>query len=102
MWLGIDHNFTAEDPPLVFETMVFPSQGKPIDVRGLLGGGPNAQAAAAWREQECWRWPTESAACAEGQRQRVCGGASCLGAVVLSEPYSGLDQDCFHKVARQR
>ena len=26
VWLGLDHNFTDHGPPLIFETMVFPSQ----------------------------------------------------------------------------
>lgn len=27
VWLGLDHNFSGEGPPLIFETMVFPSDG---------------------------------------------------------------------------
>lgn len=27
VWLGLDHTFSGEGPPLIFETMVFPSKG---------------------------------------------------------------------------
>lgn len=27
VWLGLDHRFGPEGPPLIFETMVFPSKG---------------------------------------------------------------------------
>lgn len=31
VWLGLDHNYHAEGPPLIFETMVF-KQGDAIDL----------------------------------------------------------------------
>jgi hypothetical protein len=48
VWVGIDHNFGDEGPPLIFETMVF---GGPLD-------------------QQQWRWPNEEAALA-GHEQVV-------------------------------
>ena len=33
IWLGLDHNFTRNGPPVIFETMVFPP-GDDDDVRG--------------------------------------------------------------------
>lgn len=27
VWLGLDHNYMHDGPPLIFETMVFPSEG---------------------------------------------------------------------------
>ncbi len=32
VWLGLDHSFTPGGPPLIFETMVFPSQGEMCDL----------------------------------------------------------------------
>jgi hypothetical protein len=55
VWLGIDHNFGGDGPPLIFETMVF---------RGLLDGRmeryPNELAARAGHE----RWVTAARAAA--------------------------------------
>ena len=31
VWMGIDHRFTGDGPPLIFETMVFPSEDNPSD-----------------------------------------------------------------------
>jgi hypothetical protein len=31
VWLGIDHNWTDTGPPLIFETMIFPSAGTIAD-----------------------------------------------------------------------
>jgi hypothetical protein len=28
IWLGLDHNFTGEGPPIIFETMVFTPDGE--------------------------------------------------------------------------
>jgi hypothetical protein len=42
VWLGVNHNFTADGPPLIFETMVF-------------GDPPLA-------ENACWRYATEDEA----------------------------------------
>lgn len=42
VWMGLDHNFFGEGPPLIFETMIF---GGPLD-------------------GQRWRWPTEEAALA--------------------------------------
>lgn len=41
VWLGIDHNYSLDGPPLIFETMVF----------GNIS-----------MDNECWRWSTESEA----------------------------------------
>lgn len=27
VWLGLDHNFMSDGPPLIFETMIFPDDG---------------------------------------------------------------------------
>ncbi len=40
VWLGINHNYTGEGPPLIFETMIF--------------GGDH--------DQDCWRYATEEEA----------------------------------------
>ena len=42
VWLGIDHAF-GEQPPLIFETMVFPERGN-------------------WHEEDCDRYATEAEA----------------------------------------
>jgi hypothetical protein len=42
VWLGINHNFHPIGPPLIFETMVFPSE--------------------SWRDLECCRYSTEEEA----------------------------------------
>jgi hypothetical protein len=48
VWVGLDHNFLGEGPPLIFETMIF---GSPLD-------------------GHCWRYPNEVAALA-GHDQAV-------------------------------
>jgi len=48
VFLGLDHNFFGEGPPLLFETMVFDD----------YGGG------------DCWRWSTWDEA-VEGHKQAV-------------------------------
>jgi hypothetical protein len=60
VWLGIDHQF-GDGPPLIFETMVFPRKGPSVNVAELLA---DPRAGDHWREQECWRYPTEAAALA--------------------------------------
>jgi hypothetical protein len=45
VWLGLDHNFFGQGPPLIFETMVFAPEG------GLLGN-----------EEYCERYATEEEA----------------------------------------
>ena len=32
VWLGLDHGFMPEDPPLIFETMVFQSSEPLVDI----------------------------------------------------------------------
>jgi hypothetical protein len=32
VWLGLDHSFRHEGPPLIFESMVFPSKGDMSDM----------------------------------------------------------------------
>jgi hypothetical protein len=49
VWLGIDHNFTRQGPPVIFETMVFP----PGDEAGGHG---------VWSGDYCERYSTEEAA----------------------------------------
>jgi hypothetical protein len=49
VWLGIDHNFTRQGPPVIFETMVFP----PGDEAG--GHGVTS-------DEYCERYSTEEAA----------------------------------------
>jgi len=51
VWLGIDHSF-GSGPPLIFETMVFPSEG------GVL------------TELDCERYSTEDAA--KAGHERMC------------------------------
>ena len=60
VWLGIDHQF-GDGTPLIFETMVFPHQGPSVGIAELLA---EPRAGDHWREQECWRYPTEAAALA--------------------------------------
>jgi hypothetical protein len=48
VWMGLDHNFLANGPPLIFETMIF---------GGVLDG-------------ECWRYATEREA-REGHARAV-------------------------------
>lgn len=31
VWLGIDHRFSSDGPPIIFETMVFPGDGSWIE-----------------------------------------------------------------------
>ena len=31
VWLGINHDFFNQGPPIIFETMIFPKKGKEID-----------------------------------------------------------------------
>lgn len=45
VWLGLDHGFEAESPPLIFETMVF------IET-------PDGK--SDMREQLCWRYSNEA------------------------------------------
>ena len=59
VWLGLDHQLYTEGPPLIFETMVFPRHGPSVGVAQLLADPSSGD---HWREQECWRWPTEAAA----------------------------------------
>ncbi len=40
VWIGLNHRYGGDGPPLIFETMVF--------------GGPH--------DSECWRWTTEAEA----------------------------------------
>lgn len=62
VWLGLDHRFFGEGPPLIFETMVF---GSPLD-------------------GHCWRWPNEVAALA-GHDQVVEDVRRTLGLAVRSK-----------------
>ena len=32
VWLGLDHRYDGDGPPLIFETMVFPSHGKYVEL----------------------------------------------------------------------
>ena len=48
VWLGLDHRFGGDGPPLIYETMIF--------------GGPH--------DEWCWRWPNRDAALA-GHDQAV-------------------------------
>jgi hypothetical protein len=41
VWLGLNHNFSLEGPPLIFETMIFSETG---DLE---------------MDEYCWRWSTE-------------------------------------------
>ena len=50
VWLGLDHSFTEEGPPLIFETMAFSGKG--------------------FEELDCRRWATEAEAIA-GHRDMV-------------------------------
>lgn len=52
VWLGLDHRFTDEGPPLIFETMVF-DQSRDED---------------SWSELYCERYSTEAEALAGHQR----------------------------------
>lgn len=58
IWLGLDHSW-GKGPPLIFETMVFPCKGPSVGVAQLMA---DPSLGDDWREQECWRWPTEAAA----------------------------------------
>lgn len=48
VWLGIDHNFRPDDPPLIFETMVF----------------DHSEHGERLVELDCGRYPSEAAAVA--------------------------------------
>lgn len=50
VWLGIDHRFSGNGPPLIFETMVFPHPKRDM------------------READCERYPTEEEARAGHER----------------------------------
>jgi hypothetical protein len=58
VFLGVDHNFTADGPPILFETMVFPST--------------TSLAAEEWCERAC-TWDE-----AEAAHQRGCDFARKL------------------------
>jgi len=49
VWLGLNHQWNPEGPPLIFETMVFPCQRD--------GSEPDMG-----DEKGCWRWSTEAQA----------------------------------------
>jgi hypothetical protein len=61
VWLGIDHRYFGDGPPLIFETMVFPRKGPTVPIAEMLA---NPEAGAHWCEQECWRYSTETEALA--------------------------------------
>ena len=60
VWLGVNHNFTNEGPPIIFETMIFGPREEDApfdeDLDDLVG--------------QQWRYPTEEAALA-GHDQAV-------------------------------
>jgi hypothetical protein len=59
IWMGLDHNFFGDGPPLIFETMVFPRKGPSVSAAELA---TNPEAGAHWRDQECYRYSTETEA----------------------------------------
>jgi hypothetical protein len=56
VFLTIDHNWSPDGPPVLFETMLFASES--------WSGGP----AGAWHDNECWRYSTWDEAVAGHQR----------------------------------
>jgi hypothetical protein len=58
VWLGLDHSFGDEPPPLIFETMVFSKKAHVSADKARA----NPEASAHMRGQEIWRYPTEAAA----------------------------------------
>ncbi|MDJ0342238.1 hypothetical protein QMK19_03430 [Streptomyces sp. H10-C2] len=58
VWLGLNHSFLGDGPPILFETMVF-------------GGGED-------QDQTCWRWTTEAAA--------VAGHAEVVATIAATVP----------------
>jgi hypothetical protein len=46
VWMGIDHNFFGEGPPLIFETQIFGG-----DLDGYIWRWPNIDAARAGHDQ---------------------------------------------------
>lgn len=56
VWLGIDHAF-GDGPPLIFETMVFSSQGK-LDEIDVERWSTEAEALAG-HEAMCLKWAVE-------------------------------------------
>lgn len=46
VFLGVDHNFSGQGPPVLFETMVFDKDGKDIDCRRYC----------TWDEAEKGHW----------------------------------------------
>lgn len=60
VFLGIDHNFFGDGPPLLYETMLFTEDQSVADVDGEEG----------WFTDRCERYPTEDDA-REGHRRWV-------------------------------
>lgn len=52
VWLGLDHNFGDDGPPLIFETMTFDQ----------TGDDPEDPERGAWEDIEARRYPTLEAA----------------------------------------
>lgn len=52
VWLGLDHNYVREGPPIIFETMVFATAERDDPKHKGLHEFDDA----------CWRWPTEAEA----------------------------------------
>jgi hypothetical protein len=76
VWLGLDHGFGDDGPPLIFETMVFEryrGAKKKIDFSDMPNwNGPKKPwvMRADMSDLDCERYPTEEAALA-GHRQMV-------------------------------
>jgi hypothetical protein len=65
VWLGINHRFTGDGPPVIFETMIFPPGDE-------MGDG------TVWSEQYMDRYSTEAAAQA-GHDQAISALRERLG-----------------------
>lgn len=61
VWLGLDHNFTRQGPPVIFETMIFAPKDVTIS-REDWGAGDDAAGTMADLDQYQDRYATEDAA----------------------------------------
>lgn len=59
IWLGLDHSFIDDGPPLIFESMVFPKRGPEKSMLEVL-----QSKAHNWLERDMQRYSTEAEALA--------------------------------------
>ena len=58
VWLGLNHNYTGQGPPVIFETMVFPPDGLQAEGEYCTRHATEAEARAG--HVEAVRWTMEA------------------------------------------